>query len=91
MKSLLLPKITYKDTLVQHDNCDLEVTAVLDTVAWLTGRWHGRGQTATGCTDSTLSLGNRVKDEFESRLPLLSLPVTVPWANLGRAEFPEVT
>lgn len=45
----------------------------------------------TGCTDSTLSLGNGVKDEFESRLSLLSLLVTVPWANPGRAEVPEVT
>lgn len=53
---VLLPMITYKGTLVQDEKWPPRSTAVLGTVAWLTGRQHGREQTGS-LTDPTLSLG----------------------------------
>lgn len=90
MKRLLL-MITYKGTQGQHENCDLEV--LLSLTPWLGSQGGGMAENRqrTWWTPPILSLGQGVRGEFESLLPLLSHPVTVPWANPRRAEFPEVT
>lgn len=83
--------ITYKGTLGQHENRDLEVLLSLTQGLGSQGGGMAQNRERTWWTPPILSLGQGVMGEFESLLRLLSHPVTVPWTNPRRAEFPEVT